>query len=115
MDNPSFAPWLATHRRGELDVEVGAALGQLIAAAQETGKSGTLTLTLAVKAAKPGARTVTVTDKVVVKIPEHSREDATYFVGPEGTLVRHDPDQLTFDEPVRRVDPATGEISETPR
>lgn len=111
MDSPSLAPWLATHRRGELDAEAAIGLAEVIDAAQQTGKAGTLTITISVKAPRPGARRVTVVDKVAVRKPTHDPEDAVYFIGPGGTLLRDDPDQLAFHEPVRSVDPATGEIT----
>jgi hypothetical protein len=44
-----FSTWLAQHRRGELDAEIAAALADVAGAAQQTGKSGSVTIVLSLK------------------------------------------------------------------
>lgn len=114
MDHPtpSFATFLAEHKRGELELEAAHLLAELTEACQETGKSGSLTVTIKVAAPKPGSRTVNIAATTKLAKPEHSPESATYFVGAGGALERDDPSQLAFSNPVRRVDPATGQVSE---
>lgn len=113
MDHPvpSFSQFLAEHKRGELELEAAHKLAELTEACQETGKSGSLTLTIKVAAPKPGSRTVNIAATTKLTKPEHSPEISTYFVGPGGALERDDPSQLAFGDLVRRVDPMTGEVS----
>lgn len=71
---------------------------------QETGKGGTLTITLAVKpVAKNDAGTVTVTDSVRVKAPQVERTASVFFVDKNANLRRDNPanDQLRL--PLREV------------
>ncbi|NUO58975.1 MAG: hypothetical protein HOV78_20125, partial [Hamadaea sp.] len=86
---------------------------------KDTGKKGAITLTITVEPMKKAEdRMVVVGDKIAIKLPEHDRPAAVWFVGKDGNLQRDDPDQLSF-ESLREVPPppgvnaATGEITDT--
>lgn len=95
-----FAAVIQEQRNGGLHSELSHELAALVSAVQETQKPGTLTLTMKVAPNKDGV-TMTVTDKVVAKIPENDRGAAIFFVQGDGNLVRRDPRQLEM--PLREV------------
>ena len=86
-----FVEWLTTYKTGETDGELTQELRNLIDAVQETGKPGTITLTL--KVSRRGDRQVNVIEDVKVKTPTHDRSETIYFVDKHTNLVRHDPAQ----------------------
>jgi hypothetical protein len=95
-----FAAFLQEHRHGGLHGELSDGLAELVAAAREHDKSGTLTLTVKVAPNKDGL-TVTVTDDVKVKAPEADRGAALYFADERGNLSRRNPQQMEL--PLREV------------
>jgi hypothetical protein len=101
-----FSEWLATHRRGELDTELTAALAELTSAVHDLGKAGNISLKISVKPGGGRGRTVLVVDAIVVKAPEADREAAVFFVDGAGNLRRDDPyNESMFDR-------ETGEVVE---
>jgi hypothetical protein len=86
-----FVEWLATYKKGETDGELTHELRTLIEAVQETGKPGTITLTLRVS--RKGERQVNVIEDVKVKTPQHDRSETIYFVDQHLNLQRNDPRQ----------------------
>ena len=74
-------------------------LEEIVVKVRETGKSGTLTLTLTVKA--NGKSGITVTDKVTAKVPQDPRGDTLFFSDQDGGLHRQDPNQK--DLPLRKI------------
>lgn len=115
-----FADWLREHNRGATHNELSDALVTLTRRVKDTGKVGTVTLTIKVEPMKKAADgMVLVTDKIAMKLPEHDRPAAYWFIDDDGNLVRDDPNQLAFDsltvvedtagDPIH-VDPATGEV-----
>jgi hypothetical protein len=95
-----FAAFVQEHRGGGLHGELSDALAELVLAVQETTKPGTIALTIKVAPNKDGV-TVTVTDKLVTKLPEADRGAAIFFVDAAGNLVRRDPRQIEL--PIRDV------------
>lgn len=91
-----FVEWLAQYKKGEADGELTHELRTLIEAVQDTGKPGTLTLTL--KVSRKGDRQVNVIEDVKVKTPAHSRSEAIYFVDAHLNLQRNDPNQGVLTE-----------------
>lgn len=87
-----FAAFVQEQRAGALHGELSDGLVELVQAVQETGKAGTVQLTVKVAPNKDGV-TVTVTDKVVVKLPEGERGAAIFFADEHGNLMRRDPRQ----------------------
>lgn len=86
-----FVEWLENHRKGEVDTELTHHLRELIEAVQETGKKGTLTLTLTVN--RLSDVQVEVLEDVKVKVPEATRPTSIYFVDQHINLRRDDPRQ----------------------
>lgn len=111
-----FADFLAEFDGGESHRELSEALNELAQAVLETGKVGTLTYTVKIKAAGRGdSGTVMVTDDLKKKLPVGERSVSVFFVDREGNVVRHNPAQERL--PLREipggmtVDTQTGEIS----
>jgi len=86
-----FVEWLTNYKKGETDSELTHELRTLIEAVQETGKPGTVTLTL--KVSRKGERQVNVIEDVKVKTPTHDRSETIYFVDQHLNLQRNDPRQ----------------------
>lgn len=75
-------------------------------AVRDTRKEGTVTLAVRVS---PTGKSFIVDAKIAAKIPEHDRPSTTFFMTPEGTLMRNDPAQPRL--PLREVmDEQTGEL-----
>ncbi|WP_037576720.1 hypothetical protein [Phaeacidiphilus oryzae] len=102
-----FADFLIEQAGGRTHTELSEQLHDLISAVTATGKGGALTLRVEVKPLTPGdATTLTVTDKVTVKIPQGDRPKSVFFVTGDGNLSRNDPRQLAF-ESLREVPTTT--------
>jgi len=113
-----FADFLREHGKGRTHDELGEALHTLIARVKDTGKTGSVSLTVQVKPMKQDDRMVIVSDKIAISLPEHDRPSAAWFIGTDGNLQRDDPQQLVFESlrevpPPPGVDPETGEISDS--
>lgn len=91
-----FADWLAIQRKGTLASELAEGMADLNRAVLETGKSGTITLTIKVKPTGDEV-SVTVSDEVKVKLPEHDRGQSIFFVDEDGNPHRS---QQVLDEAV---------------
>lgn len=76
---------------GSTNHELGDALHRLIDRVQDTGKGGSLTLTIAV--ASDGAGRIAVKDTVSLKLPEHNRPTTSFYVDKQGNPSRRDPNQ----------------------
>lgn len=98
-----FAVFLMALGKGRVYRELCQRLQELTAAVTDTGKPGTLTLTIGIK---PQSNTdaVTVSDKVTVKAPALDRPNSIFFVDEDNHhLVRDNPQQQSmFQEPVNR-------------
>lgn len=110
-----FADFLREHGRGRTHDELGEALHDLIARVKDTGKKGSVSLTIAVEPMKKDDRMVVVSDQIKLKLPEHDRPAGVWFTDKDGNLTRNDPDQLAFESlrevpPPPGVDLATGEV-----
>jgi hypothetical protein len=112
----SFAAFLAS-TRPKTDAELNDELSKLVAAIEETGKGGSITLTLEFKPIDEGVTALKVNDKITVKRPEKNREGSITYVDRDHTLSRRDPSSMPLfeDDDIRTApahDPATGEIKE---
>lgn len=112
-----FADWLREQSNGTTHDELGEALYDLVARVRDTGKKGSLTLTITVGLFDKGADVLVVSDEIRLKLPEHDRKASLFYPDKVGNLTRTDPNQLTF-ESLREVpgtgvvDTTTGEIKE---
>jgi hypothetical protein len=109
-----FADFLREHGNGRTHDELSDALHDLISRVKDTGKKGSVSLTIQVEPMKKDDRMVVVSDAIKVKLPEHDRPAGVWFTDRDGNLSRNDPDQLSFDSlrevPPPNVDPGTGEV-----
>ena len=121
-DNPivrPFAAWLTEQSNGHTHEELGDGLHDLIARVRDTGKKGSITLTVTVAPMKENERMLILTDAIQLKLPEHDRKASIFYADANGNLVRNDPDQLEFNllkevPPPAGVDLVTGEVFDPP-
>ena len=85
-----FSEFLMEHQDGDLHDEISEKLNGLVEQVQSTGRSGSVALTLTVKAA---GDMVAVTADVAVKPPKVDRPVKAYFVDGNGNLTRNNPRQ----------------------
>jgi hypothetical protein len=101
-----FSQFMIEQRRGALHAELSDVLREVVAAVQDHGKAGSLTLTIDVKPGAKGTRTLVVSDSIKTKIPQGERPSALFFADDAGNLHRDDPTQPEL--PLRRVDVGRG-------
>lgn len=94
-----FAAFVQEHRNGGLHGELSDLLAELVLAALEHEKKGSLTVKLDVAPNSDGL-TVTITDTVTLKKPEANRGAGIWFSDENGNLSRRNPAQpeLPFRE-----------------
>jgi hypothetical protein len=89
-----FARFLQEHRGGRLSTELAEALNELVEAVTDTGKAGSLSLTVKIKPAGKGdAHALFVSDDVKVKKPAAERGESLFFADSDSNLTRKDPRQ----------------------
>jgi hypothetical protein len=93
----SFLATLQRHRGGRLLAQASGKLAEVVAGVHDTGKAGTVTLTLTIKPAQRGQSAVVVTDKLTGKVPTLEAEASFWFATPAGQLCKEDPRQTTFE------------------
>lgn len=89
---------------GSLHTRISEQLAELTAAVTDTGKKGTLTVTLTVAPIKPGhTSTLVVSGKSVLKAPEGDDQSpsSVFFPDAAGNLTREDPSQPSL--PLRGI------------
>ena len=94
-----FVEWLGQYKKGETDGEMTHELRTLIEAVQDTGKPGSITLTLKVN--RKSDNQVTIIEDIKVTVPQHSRSEAIYFLDQHLNLTRSDPRQGVL-QPIRK-------------
>lgn len=91
---------------------VSQALADMVKQVEDTGKPGTLNMSIKVsKAGRAGA--LVVEGKHEVKVPKPAAEDALLWATPDGNLVDSDPSQAQLD--LRSVPKQAGADAEAPR
>lgn len=88
-----FADWLREQSAGRTHNELGEGLHDLIARVRDTGKKGTLTLTVSVAPLDKDVSTLVVSDEIRLKLPEHDRKASIFYTDDAGNLSRTDPNQ----------------------
>lgn len=94
IDDPPIRPFaeiLAELGEGTTASELSEGLWDLLRRVEETGKAGTITLTLT--AAWDRAGRVEIKDAVKLKLPEFSRPATRFFLDKAGNATRRDPSQ----------------------
>jgi hypothetical protein len=91
-----FSQFLTELRKGAVHDEASKLLHDLIAAVQETRKSGSLTLTIGVDLHKDTDMLV-IKDAVTTKLPRLPRPASIWYVDADGNPSRNDPQQLVLN------------------
>lgn len=92
-----FADFLREQGGGHTHEELSEALHALIGLVKDTGKAGSVTLTIKVAPMKKNADALLVSDTITKRLPTHDRKDSIFYADKDGNLTRTDPKQLTFD------------------
>lgn len=100
-----FAELLTMLDHGAAHAEASRALHDLVAAVRDTGKGGTMTITLKLGPLKGNVDQLVVAAQVAAKPPKSEPAAAIFYVDDAGNLVRNDPRQLELDG-LRVVEPA---------
>jgi hypothetical protein len=115
-ETTGFAVFLAS-TRPKTDAELGDELRTLVQAVKDTGKAGTISLTISVKPIDGGTEVVSINDQIKVKKPEFNRLPSMAYVDRVNNLKRTDPNQMPLfdnEEDIQTIDLATGEVKEGP-
>jgi len=104
-----FADWLRDQSQGATHDELSEALYDLVARVGDTGKKGTLTLTISVEPMKGDESILVVSDEIKLRLPEFPRKPSIFYTDGEGNLCRTNPDQpeLSGLREVPNPEPAT--------
>lgn len=106
-DVKPFATFLLQQAGGRTHDELSEALHDVVAAVQDTGKKGRITLTIEVALLdKKGAHStqLRIADNVKVMCPAHDRASSIFWTDKSGNVTRNDPAMLDF-EALRVVEP----------
>jgi len=90
-----FAGILQKIGKGVAHTRISEAMQQLVVAVTETGKKGTLTLTVTVEQMKD-AETLSVSANCTVKLPQE-QQASIFYADEAGNLTRNDPRQTAVD------------------
>lgn len=98
-DRSEFAAFLVGHLGGRTHEEIGTELHHLIEAVRETGKKGSLVVTVVIDppAAGMDGGPLSIGIESTLKAPKPTAPRSIYFVDAEGNPTRQDPRQLSFD------------------
>jgi len=86
-----FAAFVTDIDHGSAHKQLSEKLGELVAAVQDVGKPGTMTVKFNIKK-ESGVAIVSV--ECVTKLPDHPMNGAMFWFGDKGKLLRDDPRQL---------------------
>ena len=93
--------------------ELGEALQQVVAAVRQTGKTGSITLTLKITpASKRTTEVLMIESQVRAKLPEPERGMTVFYATEDNRLVRNDPKQQMLPLRVVEFEPPKGELKE---
>lgn len=95
-DNLGFVQLMQNFRRGTLISAADAKLAELLEAIAETGKGGTLTVTIPLKMNKGGQ--IECDPKVDIKKPVRDIGTGIYYLDGENRLTRRDPNQMDIED-----------------
>jgi len=92
-----FSQFMLEHNRGAQHQRASDELRALVAAVQDTGKKGSLTITVGVEKMKGNDDALFTTIDVKAKLPFHAPKAAIFYADDDGRLSRTDPQQLALD------------------
>lgn len=90
-----FSDVLQELRYGTLHDELTERLQEVVNACIDTGKVGSMTLSIKLKPGLGGE--LEITDQIKTTIPELAKGSSIMWATPEGNLQRQDPRQMTID------------------
>jgi hypothetical protein len=93
-----FAAYLTATNGGRTHTQLSEGLHHLVDEVLRTGRMGTVTLTVSVKADDVEARRLIVTEAVAVKLPKMDPRKSVFWADDDGNLARSDPSQLSFGD-----------------
>lgn len=96
--------------RPRTHAELGEALHDLVARVRDTGKKGSLTLTVFVEPFEKDVERIVVNDEIRLRLPEHDRKPSMFFADRDGNLTRNDPNAIDFSN-LADVNTSTGEVN----
>lgn len=103
----AFLNIIEAHKQGRIISDVSAALKQVTAAVQLTGKGGSVSLTMKIAPASKGdAGTLVFLPKVKTSVPEAEIPGSIFYADEDFNLVREDPNQKMMDLKVAEPAPA---------
>lgn len=88
-----FTDVLRQFRNGRLVDEATRQFNELVRAVDDTGKTGSLTLTVTIKPEKGGGNQKALIAQVKTKTPQSELPEAVFFSDEDGNLHRDDPKQ----------------------
>lgn len=101
---------LSEQRKGKFVTEATEALAAVVKACRETGKKGSITITLKIR---PTSTEMMVSDDIDPKIPKPDAAASVFYDTEDGQLSRTDPDQrdLPLKFPATPAQPTTTEAA----
>lgn len=85
-------------RNGKVAADISEKFNELVSAVLDTGGTGKIAVTFDIKPARAdvrgGVKEVTMSHSVKLSKPERPIGDSTFFVTPDGSLSRTDPEQM---------------------
>lgn len=92
-----FSEFLHEHNRGAGHQRASESLQALVAAVLDTGKKGSVTVTVSVEPMKGNPDAMLTTIDVKEKLPTNPLRGAVFYADDDGNLSRTDPGQLQLD------------------
>lgn len=92
-----FSDFLREQSGGRTHDELSDCLHDLVGRVRDTGKKGSVTLTVFVAPMKDDIDTLVVSDEIKLRLPEHDRKASIFYPDQHGNLSRRDPRQLDFE------------------
>ncbi len=110
IHDPEILPFVVfLQGRSRTHDELSEGLWDLVSRVRDTGKKGSLQLTVHVEIDKKAGGVLVVSDEIKLKLPEHERPGAFFWVDRNGNLSRQNPQQPELDGlravPVSDTDP----------
>lgn len=95
-----FLDFIATHRKGALNLDATESLDELVHSVMDIGKAGTLTLTITVEPIESDTDVIVgLTDEVKIRPPKRKGTPGLYYAQTDdGQIGRDAPQQSIFDE-----------------
>lgn len=94
----NFSQQIAYINKGSLDAEASEGIARVVKAVRETGKKGSITITLAVSMLNTrDENAMKITPSIKLSIPELDKAETIMFSTHDGDLLRDDPDQIQMD------------------